>query len=164
MRDFVEAVLRYHRESGRHDHPWRITRDPYSVLVSEVMLQQTQVSRVLPKYLAWLERFPTADALAAAPLADVLEAWQGLGYNRRALALKRAAEEISAHHGGTVPREEASLLALPGIGPATAAGVRAFAFDEQGIYLETNVRAAFLHHFFADADGVPDREILPFMH
>jgi len=144
------------------DLPWRNTRDAYAVLVSEVMLQQTQVSRVVPYYERWLEDFPTLDALAAAPLEAVLRAWQGLGYNRRAVALKRLAEEVAAGSApASLPRDEAALRALPGVGPATAAGVLAFAFGEPAAYLETNVRAVFLHELFADTDGVPDREIVP---
>jgi len=154
---------RIHRAAAEHyrDLPWRRTRDPYRVLLSEVMLQQTQVARVVPKYEAWLERFPTLDALAAAPLEAVLESWQGLGYNRRAVALKRLAETVAAEHGGELPSDAAALRALPGVGPATAAGVRAFAFGQPGVYLETNVRAVFLHEFFADADGVPDTALVP---
>ena len=161
LAEFREEVCSYWREHGRHELPWRATKDPYAVLVSEVMLQQTQVARVLPRYDAWLERFPNVDALAAAPLSLVLESWQGLGYNRRAIALKRAAEEVSAHHGGILPSDEAALRALPGIGPATAAGVLAFAYGVPAVYLETNVRAVYLHCFFADADGVADSELLP---
>ena len=158
---FRSAVLSVYREHGRHDLPWRLTRDPYAVLVSEVMLQQTQVVRVIPKYEAFLAEFPTLDALAAAPLEPVLRAWQGLGYNRRAVWLKRAAETLSEQHGGEVPRDARALRALPGVGPATAAGVRVFAFGEPAVYLETNVRAAYLHEFFPERDSVPDAEIVP---
>ncbi|NTU70681.1 MAG: adenine glycosylase [Coriobacteriia bacterium] len=157
---FVALVAQRGRELYR-DHPWRNTRDPYAVLLSEVMLQQTQVPRVVPKWEAWLEQFPTIDALAAAPLEPVLVAWQGLGYNRRAIALKRAAEEVATRFGGELPSDEVALRSLPGIGPATASGVRAFAFDLPGVYLETNVRAVFLHELFADSDGVSDREVTP---
>jgi len=160
LRTFVARVVAHGREHYR-DLPWRRTRDPYAVLVSEVMLQQTQVPRVVGRYDAWLAEFPTADALAAAPLARVLEEWQGLGYNRRAIALHKAAERIAERFAGTVPTEEAALLSLPGVGPATAAGIRAFALDQPAVYLETNVRAAVLHELFADEDGVPDREIVP---
>jgi len=159
--EFRDLVYAYWRENGRHDLPWRTTTDPYEVLVSEVMLQQTQVVRVVPKYGLWLERFPTFDALASAPLSAVLESWQGLGYNRRAIALKRAAEEVSQLHGGVLPADESVLRSLPGIGPATAAGVLTFAFGLPAVYIETNVRAVYLHSFFADADSVPDREIVP---
>lgn len=142
------------------DLPWRRTRDAYAIWISEVMLQQTQVSRVDGRWQRWLERFPSVDALASAEPADVLEEWQGMGYNRRALALLRAAREI-ANQGGVLPRDEAGLRALPGIGPATAAGIRAFAYDLPGVYLETNVRTVFLHELYPDAERVPDRELAP---
>ena len=143
------------------DLPWRNTRDPYGIWVSEVMLQQTQVARVSERWPAWLEQFPDVRALAAAPVADVLAAWQGMGYNRRALALKAAAEEIVHTWEGEFPREVRELCALPGIGPATAQGIRSFAFDLPGVYLETNVRTVMLHHFFPDVPDVPDRELIP---
>lgn len=141
--------------------PWRNTRDPYGIWISEVMLQQTQVPRVLARWGAWLDRFPSVQALAQAPVADVLEEWQGMGYNRRALALKGAAEAIVAEYDGEIPQDTRRLCALPGIGPATAQGIRSFAFDLPGVYLETNVRTVFLHHFFPDVPGVPDRELVP---
>jgi A/G-specific adenine glycosylase len=125
-------LLAWFRANGR-DLPWRRTRDPYAILVSEVMLQQTQVERVVPRYLAWLERWPTADALAAAPLADVIRAWQGLGYNRRAVNLHRAARVI-AEHGW--PDD---LTTLPGVGRYTADAVRSFALGEAVLPVDTNV-------------------------
>lgn len=143
------------------DLPWRRTRDPYRIWLSEVMLQQTQVVRVEARMPAWLERFPSVEALAAASTSDVLEAWQGMGYNRRALALKRAAQEIVERYDGVFPHDTKELVALPGIGPATAQGIRAFAFDLPGVYLETNVRTVLLHHFFPDVPAVPDRELVP---
>ncbi len=148
---------------GRHlyrDLPWRRTRDPYAIWLSEVMLQQTQVSRVDGRWQHWLERFPTIDALAAAEAADVLDEWQGMGYNRRALALLRAARQL-ADQGSKMPCEAKELEALPGIGPATAAGIRAFAFNLPSVYLETNVRTVILHELYPDAVDVPDRELLP---
>lgn len=142
--------------------PWRHIDDPYAVLVSEVMLQQTQVKRVLNYWERFLDRFPTIDALAAAEMGAVLESWQGLGYNRRALMLKRCAEQCSADYAGKLPRAYDKLLALPGIGPATAAGVRAFAWNKPGVYLETNVRSVFLYEWFADVDDpVSDKQLVP---
>ncbi|MBW2673746.1 MAG: A/G-specific adenine glycosylase, partial [Deltaproteobacteria bacterium] len=135
--------------------------DPYRILVSEVMLQQTQAPRVLLKYERFLHLFPNVAILAAASLHDVLGAWQGLGYNRRGLALKQAAQHIVILHGGIVPREEESLVALPGIGPATARAVRAFAFNEPVILIETNIRAVFIHHFFPQEETVSDSNLCP---
>lgn len=153
-------------EQGRLHHrslPWRYQDDPYAVLVSEVMLQQTQVSRVLSYWPRWMAAFPTVDALAAADTATVLEHWQGLGYNRRALALKRACETCARERAGALPEDYESLIALPGVGPATAAGVRAFAFGVPGIYLETNVRAVFIHEFFPGEEKVSDRQLRPYV-
>lgn len=152
------------RAEGVHlyrDLPWRRTRDPYEIWLSEVMLQQTQVPRVLTRMPTWLERFPDVRALAAAEPSDVLEAWQGMGYNRRALALHKAAQRVVEDFGGEFPRETRELVSLPGIGPATAQGIRSFAFDLPGVYLETNVRTVFLHHYFPDVPTVPDRELVP---
>jgi A/G-specific adenine glycosylase len=128
-----DALLAWYREHGR-DLPWRRTRDPYAILVSEVMLQQTQASRVVPSYLAWLERWPTAEALAAASTADVIREWQGLGYNRRALNLQRAARQV-ARDGW--PDD---LTELPGVGPYTAAAVACFAFGRSVLPEDVNVR------------------------
>ena len=160
LEGFKETVW----EQGRglfRDLPWRGTDDPYAILVSEVMLQQTQVSRVMGRWEEWLSTFPTVESLAEAPLPPVLELWQGMGYNRRAINLKRCAEEVVARHGGAIPREYGELVALPGIGPATAAGVRAFAFSLPGVYLETNVRTVFIHELFPGVEKVSDRELIP---
>lgn len=156
---FRGRVLSLGRELYR-DLPWRRDFDPYGIWISEVMLQQTQVSRVDGRWQRWLQRFPSVDALAAAAPADVLEEWQGMGYNRRALSLLKAAQQVSAA-GGEMPREERALVALPGIGPATAAGIRAFAYDLPATYLETNVRSVFLHELFPDAADVPDSALVP---
>ena len=143
------------------DLPWRRTRDPYEIWLSEVMLQQTQVSRVETRWVEWLDRFPSVFALAEASTAEVLAAWQGMGYNRRALALKAAAEQVVSSYDGVFPTDSKELVALPGIGPATAQGIRAFAFDLPGVYLETNVRTVVLHHLFPDVPSVPDKELIP---
>ena len=158
LQAFRTRVLARGQELYR-DLPWRRTRDPYAIWVSEVMLQQTQVVRVDGRWQAWLRRFPSVEALATAGTMDVLEEWQGMGYNRRALALPRAAQRIAEL--GSFPQDQGQLVALPGIGPATAAGIRAFAFDAPGVYLETNVRAVFLHELFAGEEGVPDKRLMP---
>ena len=160
LEEFRARVFIAGRELYR-DLPWRNTRDPYAIWVSEAMLQQTQVARVDGRWQRWLERFPSVDALAAASSADVLAEWQGLGYNRRALALWNAAKAVCESHAGVMPTEEAELKALPGIGPATAAGIRAFAYDLPSVYLETNVRTVFLHELFPDAENVPDSALVP---
>jgi A/G-specific adenine glycosylase len=147
----TNAVLRWYAENGR-DLPWRHTRDPYAILVSEVMLQQTQVSRVVPRYLAWLERWPDAAALAAARPAEVIEAWSGLGYNRRAVNLHRCAQAVAALGG--FPRDQAQLRALPGIGPYTAAAIACFAFGEQVAAPDVNARRV-LGRAFGDPDLSP---------
>jgi A/G-specific adenine glycosylase len=130
----VEKILLAWHAGHRRDLPWRRTRDPYCVLVSEVMLQQTQVPRVIPRYLAWLERWPTVDALAAAPRGEVIRAWNGLGYNRRAVNLHRAAQLVAAEGW---PED---LRRLPGVGEYTAAAVRRFALEEPVVPVDTNVR------------------------
>ncbi len=145
------------------DLPWRYISDPYAVMLSEIMLQQTQVSRVEKYWTRFLNQFPNLDALAAAAVSDVVQAWQGLGYNRRALSLKKTAEICSAQFQGKLPKTEEELLSLPGIGPATAAGIMAFAYHLPAVYLETNVRTVFLHELFPEADEVKDKELIPYI-
>ena len=157
---FRRTIVEYYRDHGR-DLPWRRTRDPYAILVSEVMLQQTQVPRVILKYEEFLAAFPTVLVLARATVAEVLSVWQGLGYNRRALALRKAAQSIVTGHSGLVPDSPASLRALPGIGPATAAAVCVFSYDRPLVFIETNIRAAYIHFFFQECVSVPDAAILP---
>jgi A/G-specific adenine glycosylase len=135
----VSGLLEWYEGNGRHDLPWRRDQDPYHVLVSELMLQQTQVPRVIPKYEAFLQKFPDVHALAKAPRAEVLRAWQGLGYNSRALRLHALAQHISERKGD-FPKERDALLALPGIGPYTAGAIRIFAFDEPDLSVDVNVR------------------------
>ena len=160
-RDVFVKLVASEGERLYRELPWRNVDDPYAVLVSEVMLQQTQVARVLKHWERWMALFPTVDALAAAGTADVLAQWQGLGYNRRALALKRACEECSVQRAGVLPETVEELKELPGIGPATAAGVVAFAYNRPSVYIETNVRTVFLHELFPDCDKVSDRELAP---
>lgn len=127
--------------AGRsRDLPWRRTRDPYAILVSEIMLQQTQVERVIPKYLAFIAAFPTLEALAEAPTAEVIRLWAGLGYNRRAVNLQRAARAVRDEHGGVFPREVEALRRLPGVGPYTAGAVACFAFEQDVAFMDTNIR------------------------
>ena len=126
--------------TNQRDLPWRQTRDPYRILVSEVMLQQTQVDRVIPYYERWLELFPTAEALADAPTADVIKAWSGLGYNRRAVYLQKTARAVVDEHGGVFPRSRDELLKLPGVGPYTAGAIAAFAFEQDVAFMDTNIR------------------------
>ena len=160
IRRFRREVYNYYKRNGRA-LPWRKTRDPYKILLSELMLQQTQVGRVIEKYKAFLRRFPAIEAVACAPLRDIFEVWQGLGYNRRALALKRLATIIVDDYGGKIPSDIDVLKALPGVGAATAGAVSAFAFDKPAVFVETNIRSVFIHHFFHDRDGVKDSDILP---
>lgn len=140
MTRIARRLLDWYSEHGRATLPWRVVRDPYYTLVSEFMLQQTQVDRVVPKFEAFVERFPTFDALANASTADVLRAWKGLGYNSRAVRLKRLAEAVIERYGGRMPQATDELLDLPGIGPYTASAVRAFAFNVDDLPVDTNVR------------------------
>ena len=158
--EFRGLVYAHYREHGRDDLPWRRTTDPYHILVSEMMLQQTQVARVLDKYGPFLDEFPDLDTLSRAPLRAVLKAWSGLGYNRRALNLRSAAQEIVCRHGGRIPRDYDTLLGLPGVGRATAGAICSFAFGEARPFIETNIRTVFLHHFFPGEERVPDSRIM----
>jgi A/G-specific adenine glycosylase len=161
----VIAAFREHLVTWWHanqrDLPWRHTRDPYPILVSEVMLQQTQVDRVIPYYHAWLDAFPTVRELAAAPIADVIRLWKGLGYNRRAVNLQRTAQAV-VEMGGEFPREVEALLKLPGIGPYTAGAIACFAFEQDVPFIDTNMRRV-LHRVLVGVDVpapmVSDREV-----
>lgn len=157
--EFRKKIWNFWRKEGRHTLPWRTTTDPYKILVSEVMLQQTQVERVIPYYERFLTRFPDVRALAQAPLAEVLVLWQGLGYNRRARMLHSAAQAVLEKYGGVMPSDSAHLIALPGVGPYTAGAVAAFSGNEDGIFIETNIRTVILHHFFPERDSVSDAEV-----
>lgn len=158
--EFQNEIWSFYRGNGRR-FPWRETNDPYAVLVSEFMLQQTQTERVAGKYAEWLDAFPSVQELAAAPFAKVLEQWVGLGYNRRARFLHEAAKTIVREHSGLVPSDPLVLETLSGIGAYTAAAVAAFAYNKPTVFIETNIRAVFIHCFFADRTGVSDKEIFP---
>lgn len=157
---FRSLIYGYYRAYGR-EFSWRKNITPYRVLVSEFMLQQTQVRRVEDYFGPFLERFPDFGILAAAPLREVLTRWQGLGYNRRAKHLWLAAEAVVDRFGGELPSEEEALRSLPGIGPYTAAAVRAFAFDLPAVVIDTNIRRIYIHFFFPEAEAVHDRDIVP---
>jgi len=139
--------------------PWRDNTEPYYVLVSELMLQQTQVDRVIPKFEIFMHTFPDVTALAQAPLADVLTVWSGLGYNRRAKFLHEAAKKVLEEFNGTIPSTYDELVSLPGIGPNTAGAILAYSFNQPVTFIETNVRTVYFHHFFEDQASVTDKEL-----
>jgi len=160
----LREIRRHYRAHGRSHLPWRATTEPYRILVSEIMLQQTQVERVVPFYAKFLKIFPTARVLSKAKLSRVLSVWQGLGYNRRAKYLHEAAKAIARR--GSFPRRAEDIEALPGVGHYTARAVAAFAFDSPEVFIETNIRTAFLHRFhkgpsFMGERTVLDSELLP---
>lgn len=164
VRQFHETVWSYYAASGRHELPWRRPEedgsfDPYKIMVSELMLQQTQVNRVVAKYEAFIETFPTISSLANAELGSVLRLWQGLGYNRRAKFLWQAAQQIDRQFNSRLPRKETELVALPGIGPNTAGAIVAYAFDKPTVFIETNIRTIMVSHFFDSTELVADKEI-----
>jgi A/G-specific adenine glycosylase len=170
---FRRRLLDWYRRNGR-SLPWRETRDPYRILVSEVMLQQTQVDRVLPKYQEWLERYPTFDVLAGAREAEVVKTWYPLGYNIRPRRLHAIAREAVANYGGRLPDDETTLRSFKGIGPYTAGAVMSFAFGKRAAILDTNV-ARVLHRVFVARGNHKDhsmdrqlwelsRAVLPYRH
>ncbi|WP_374673285.1 A/G-specific adenine glycosylase [Ideonella sp.] len=150
--DFAGRVVAWQRRHGRHALPWQRTRDPYRVWLSEIMLQQTQVSTVLAYYERFLQRFPDVATLAAAPADEVLALWAGLGYYSRARHLHRCAQEVVATHGGAFPRRAEVLATLPGIGRSTAAAIAAFCFDERAAILDGNVKRVLGRAFAVDDD------------
>jgi A/G-specific adenine glycosylase len=158
--EFKRRIWDYYYANKR-SFPWRETSDPYHILVSELMLQQTQTDRVVPKYLAFIERFPTIKSLSSASLADVLGMWQGLGYNRRALYLKKLAEIVQNTRSGVIPESIEELDSLPGIGYATACAISTYSSNRPTVFIETNVRSVFIHFFFQDCEGIMDSEIEP---
>jgi A/G-specific adenine glycosylase len=160
IRKFQKIIL-HHYEKHARAFPWRQTHDPYQIFVSEIMLQQTPVDRVMEKYKKFIFLFPDVFSLARAPLEKVLKAWLGLGYNRRAIALKKTAELVVKKFKGKLPESEKELLTLPGVGKYTAAAISVFACNRPVVLLETNVRTVFIHFFFEDKTEVKDSEIIP---
>src|SRR3990167_8662088 len=160
LSDFKKTIWDYYKKNKR-DLPWRGTTDPYKIVVSEVMLQQTQVARVVQKYAEFIKVFPTFNSLAAASKEEVLRLWQGMGYNRRALYLKALSTIVIDDHKGRLPNEPNILMKLPAIGSATAGSIAAFAFNKPTVFLETNIRRVFLHFFFQGKKQVSDKDILP---
>ena len=160
IQQFKNMIWEFYGGNAR-TFAWRETITPYRVVVSEIMLQQTQTDRVAKKFDPFIQKFPSFQALAAAPQADVIAAWQGLGYNRRALALHKIAHKVVHEHAGVLPNDPEILKTFPGIGPATAASICAFAYNLPTVFVETNIRTVFLHHFFSGKENVHDKEILP---
>jgi len=157
--DFRKVVYEYFGKNKR-DFPWRQTEDPYCILVSELMLQQTQTQRVITKYNAFLHAFPDIQTLAKASFRNVLEMWKGLGYNRRAKWLHEIAKIIKAKFNGIIPNKIIQLKELPGIGNATARSIAAFAYNKPTVFLETNIRTVLIHHFFEDRKSIDEKELL----
>lgn len=156
--EFKEIIWQKASELYR-EMPWRENTDPYFILVSELMLQQTQVDRVIPKFEQFMQLFPTIKDLAAASLGEVLTAWSGLGYNRRAKFLHEAAKKIVVDFDGQLPRTLDELISLPGIGPNTAGAIMTYSFNQPVVFIETNVRTVYFQHFFHDQDVVTDKEL-----
>lgn len=161
MKAFRKLVYEYYRTSGRHDLPWRLTTDPYAILVSEIMLQQTQVGRIIPKYTVFLARYPSVKVLAESSTKELLTLWSGIGYNRRALWLKETARELLENFNSTVPANPEVLMKLKGIGYATACAIAAYSYNTPVVFIETNIRTVFIHHFFSGKENVHDRELMP---
>lgn len=159
---FRKIIWGYYKKNKR-DLPWRETTNPYHIFLSEIMLQQTQVHRVTPKYTEFIKTFPDFPTLSKAPFEQVLTLWSGLGYNRRALYLKKSAETIVQEHQGTVPKNPIELEKLPGIGKATAASIIVYSYNAPLVFIETNIRRVFIHHFFKDKEQVQDNELLPYV-
>lgn len=158
LREFNKLIFDYYGVY-RRSFPWREHIDPYHVVVSEVMLQQTQTARVEKKFLSFIQKFPTFYNLAETPLADVLLEWSGLGYNRRGIALQKIAQKIVKEHNGVLPNSPEILKTFPGLGVATASSIVAFTYNLPTIFIETNIRSVFIHCFFSKQEKVHDNEI-----
>lgn len=159
--EIFKKIIKEFYKKNKRQMAWRETTDPYKILVSEIMLQQTQVSRVKVKYKEFIATFPTFQELASAPIDQVLKVWSGLGYNRRGLYLKQCAECVVNNYNGKLPKYPSQLDELPGIGHATAHSIAAFAFNFPGVFIETNIRRVFIHFFFNDQKSIDDKDILP---
>jgi A/G-specific adenine glycosylase len=162
IREFKEFIWDFYHQNKR-DFAWRNIDNPYYIVVSEIMLQQTQTHRVVTKYEEFIVAFPTLESLAAATLRDVLQVWQGLGYYRRARFLHQLAQKVVAEYNGVLPQDTRILQTFPGIGPNTAGSVCAFAFNRPTIFIETNIRTVFIDSFFREKETVSDKELLPFI-
>lgn len=160
IESFKTFIWSYY-QANRRDFAWRLTCDPYAIMISEVMLQQTQTFRVIPKYELWLAEFPDFVSLASASLRDVLSVWQGLGYNRRGMYLQQTAQRVVAGYNGVLPDDPEILETFSGIGKNTAASICAFAFNKPVVFIETNIRTVFIHSFFRDQAKVHDKELMP---
>lgn len=160
IKKFRKTIYDFYNQN-RRDFSWRRTTNPYRILVSEIMLQQTQTERVKTKYAEFIKTFPNFKALAEAPLSKLLSVWQGMGYNRRALSLQDTARRVVSEFKGKLPSDPSILITLKGIGPNTAGSVSAFAFNAPTIFIETNIRTVFIHYFFPDKKEVHDDELLP---
>jgi len=165
LSEFQNALQPYLHKK-RREMPWRFpetdgTFDPYKIMVSEIMLQQTQVNRVASKFEEFLRTFPDVQSLAKAEFTTVMKVWSGLGYNRRAKYLHESAREIVKHHHGNIPKTRNLLTRLPGIGQNTAAAICVYAYNQPEIFIETNIRTVFIHHFFKDQTAVRDKDIAP---
>lgn len=160
INDFYSNLQPFLFEKKRN-LPWREVINPYWIVVSELMLQQTQVSRIMHKFPEFISKFPSFEILSKSSLSSVLRAWQGIGYNRRAKYLKQIAHDIWHNHSGIVPSRIEDLIQMPGIGPATAGSIVAFVYNSPTIFIETNIRRVFIHHFFQQSKSVADSEIIP---
>jgi A/G-specific adenine glycosylase len=159
---FRSLIYSYYAEQGR-SFPWRQNLDPWGILISEFMLQQTQTERVEAYWKRWMEKWPAAGDINKAPLEEVLKEWSGLGYNRRAMYIKECAKIITTRHNGIVPQTPEALKELPGIGPYCAGAVSCFAYNYPSVFIETNIRAVMLHFFFKDREGIKDSGIFPLL-
>ena len=160
-RNLFRAIIYDYYATNKRSFDWRQNPTPYNVVVSEVMLQQTQTDRVAPKFKAFIDRFPTFQSLATSSFHDVLAHWKGLGYNRRALGLQAIAQRITDHYDGQLPNDVAALETFPNIGPATARSMTAFAFNAPTVFIETNIRTVFIYFFKSTAKAVSDKELMP---